>query len=153
MRNYYPTFPWKEKVKHLENVCLVMAEGGHTVQYRKLIISRVLARYQTSLQNHNSRKKKMYRTKLEREAHVRTVCKSSMADWFRKGGYINSLGIPTTSGGRLAALVKETLEKCPAPGSNRTKVVERGCRSVRLQLVRSNPFPRKSCGRENCPLR
>ena len=90
---------------------------------------------------------------MEREAHVRTVCKSSMADWFRKGGYTNSLAIPTTPGGRLAALVKETLERCPAPGSTRTKVVERGGRSVRSQLVRSNPFPRKSCGRENCPLR
>ena len=50
-----------------------------------MIITRVLARYQTSLQNHNSRTKKMYRTKFEKEAHVRTVGKSSKADWFRKG--------------------------------------------------------------------
>ena len=49
--------------------------------------------------------------------------------------------------------MRKTLEKCPAPGSTRTRVVERGGRNIRSQLVRSNPFPRKSCGRENCPLR
>ena len=64
-----------------------------------MIITRVLAKYQTSLQIHNSRTKKMYRTKFEREAHVMIVGKSSKADWFRKGGYTNSLAIPTTPGG------------------------------------------------------
>ena len=53
----------------------------------------------------------------------------------------------------LAILVRDTLEKCPAPGSTRTRVVERGGRNIWSQLVRSNAFPRKTCGRENCPLK
>ena len=119
---------------------------GHKVSYSKMFITRVLARYETSLQNHRSGTKRMYRTKSEKEAHIRTVGKSSKDDWFKKGGFTNCLTIPTTPGGRLAALVRESLEKCPAPGSTRTREVERGS-----QLVRSSPFPRKTCGRENCP--
>ena len=139
-------------MKHLEKFSIAMAEGGHKASYRKMIITRVLARYETSLHSHRSGTKRMYRTKGEREAHIRTVGKTSKDDWFKKGGFTNCLTIPTTPGGRLAALVRETLEKCPAPGSTRTRVVERGGRSIRSQLVRSNPFPRKTCGREKCPL-
>ena len=53
----------------------------------------------------------------------------------------------------LAALVRKTLERCPAPAGTKTRVVERGSRSIRSQLVRSNPFPRTTCGRDTCPLR
>ena len=56
-------------------------------------------------------------------------------------------------GGSLAARVNKSLEKCPAPGKTKAKVVERGGRSVRSDLVRNNPFPRKSCGRRGCPLK
>ena len=62
-----------------------MAEGGHKGSYMKMIITRVLARYETSKQNHRSGTKRMYRTKSEREAHTRTVGKSSKDGWFKKG--------------------------------------------------------------------
>ena len=41
----------------------------------------------------------------------------------------------------------------PAPGSTKTRVVERGGRNIRSQLVKSNPFPRNTCGRWSCPLK
>ena len=129
-----------------------MAEAGHTEEYRKMIITRVLARYQTRLKNHESKTKPMYRTRKEREA-TRSTCKTDKSNWFKKGGFTNTLTIPTTPGGKLASLVMKTLEKCPAPGGTKTKVVERGGRSVRSELVRSNPFPRTSCRRSNCPLK
>ena len=78
-----------------------------------MIITRVLAKYQTSLQNHNSRTKKMYTTKFEREAHVRTVGKSRLV----QEGRIHKLpGHPNHPRRRLAPLVKETLELQEAPG-------------------------------------
>ena len=141
LRNCYPKLPWLEKAKHLETFNVAMAEGGHKVSYRKMIITRVLARYETSLQNHRSGTKRMYRTKSEKEAHIRTVGKSSKDDWFKKGGFTHCLTIPTTPGGRLAALVMESLEKCPAPDSTRTRVLERGGRSIRFTAGQEQSLP------------
>ena len=62
LRNCSPKLQWKEKLKHLERFSVAMAEGGHTVQYRKMIIIRVLARYETSLENQRLGTKRMYRT-------------------------------------------------------------------------------------------
>ena len=82
------------------------------------------------LKNHQSKTRRMYKS-----------------TWFRKGGFTNTLAVPVTPGGSLAEMVKKSLEKCPAPGKAKSKVVERGGRSVRSELVRCNSFPRKSCGR------
>ena len=129
-----------------------MKEAGHTEAYRRMIITRILARYQSSLKNHQSKTRRMYRNKAERVA-ASSSTKTDKSTWFRKGGYTNTLAVPVTPGGSLAEMVKKFLEKCPAPGKTKTKVVERGGRSVRSELVRNNPFPRSSCGRSACPLK
>ena len=122
MRNCSPELPRENKVQHLNSFCVAMSQAGHTEQYRTMIITRVLARYQNSLKNHLNKSRKMYRSRVEREATSNTTDKSS---WFKKDGFTNTLAIPTTPGGRLAALVRKTLERCPAPGRTRTRVVER----------------------------
>ena len=48
-------------------------------------------------------------------------------DWINKGGNANSLAVPTTKRRKASSKVREALEICPAPVSNKTKkLVERG---------------------------
>ena len=138
LRNCSPALPWEKKLQHLNTFCLSMTEAGHTEQYRIMIMTRVSARYQKSLQNHQAQVKPMYRSRTEREA-AGSGSKTEKSSWFRKGGFTNTLNIPATPGGKLASLVKEALARCPAPGNTKTRVVERGGRSVRGELVRATP--------------
>ena len=95
----------------------------------------------------------MYRNRVERHTEVEARGgRSTKANWFRRGGVTTTLSVPTTYGGKLAAVVKMGLERCIPPGRTCTKVLEGGGRSVKSVLGRTNPFPRATCGRLDCPL-
>ena len=97
----------------------------------------------------------MFRTKEEREEQYKTKGgRKSKSNWFRddKEKTTTTTTVPTTSGGLLAKQMQTTLESCPAPGRCRTKVLEGGGVTVKQNIVRSNPFPRQSCGRPDCIL-
>ena len=54
----------------------------------------------------------MYRSRKEREEQKRTNGVLNMKDtWFRRGGYTGTLSVPSTPGGKLAAMVEENLKK------------------------------------------
>ena len=57
---------------------------------------------------------------------MRTNGMLNMKDtWFRRGGYnTNTLSVPSTPGGKLAAMVEENLKKGRQPTGTRTNVVE-----------------------------
>ena len=140
-------------VKNRTPYCISMAEAGHSESFRAMVMSRVVAKYSKSLENHMNSEKVMYRNRLEREAGVKAKGgKSTKATWFRRGGVTTTLSVPTTVGGKLATMVKNGLERCLPPGRTLTKVLEGGGRSVRSVLGQTNPFPRSSCGRLDCPL-
>ena len=66
LRNCSPALPWEKKKQHLDSLCISMKEAGHTEAYRRMIITRIFARYQSSLKNHQSKTRRMYRSKAER---------------------------------------------------------------------------------------
>ena len=101
--------------------------GGHAKAFRVMIVTKDIAKYELSLRNHLSGIKPMYRTREEREQyHLAQGGRSTKSTWFRKGGFTCTITIPTTPGGKLATMVRESLASCPSPDSTKTRVVEMG---------------------------
>ena len=59
--------------------------------------------------------------------------------------------MPATKGSELASRVTKVLETLPSPDGLKPRVQEVPGRSVTASLTKSNPFPRSTCGRQQCP--
>ena len=93
----------------------------------------------------------MYRSNEERKEAVRkTGGKPGKTEWFKRLGYQNTLQVPATLGSRLATIVKNVLDKSDPPAGFKTLVLEDGGRSIKSDIVKSDPFPKASCDRETC---
>ena len=155
LANYSPNLPWSEKIKSLNLLCIDMYDCGHSENFRTTIMSRVVAKYKKNLDNHMKGIKTMFRTKEEREEQINaTGGRKTKANWFRntRDNTTTTMTVPTTPGGLLLKNLQTSLASCPAPGKCRTKVLEGEGVTVQRQIVRSNPFPRSTCGRPDCVL-
>ena len=157
LRNCDPDMPWEVKREHLTTLNIQMMEAGHSQQFRDMVTSRSVARYQNSLKNHMRKVRGeggrwLYRTKEERERQWEEQGgRSTKANWFRKGGHTSIMNVPATLGSELANRVKGVFQETTSPMGLRPGVQERPGRSVVGTLTRSNPFPRETCGRQLCP--
>ena len=130
-----------------------MHDSGHTERFRSTVVSRVIGKYTKNLENHRNGTKRMFRTREEREEQIKlTGGRKTKSTWYRTDKTTTITTVPTTPGGLLARQMTETLAMCPAPGKCKTRVQEGVGRSVERNLVSSNPFPRQSCGRLDCPI-
>ena len=77
LRNCSPSLPWDAKAKYLNTFCLSMQEAGHSESYRIMIITSVLARYESSLANHINGTRRVYRSRYERKNSEEAKKKSS----------------------------------------------------------------------------
>ena len=94
----------------------------------------------------------MYRSRKEQQRQVRAAGgKPGRSNWFKKGGATNVLKVPATPESELAEAAKAALARTSAPSGLVAKVVEEPGPSVKSCLVKSNVFPRESCGRLLCP--
>ena len=155
LSNFSPSLPWSIKLKSLNLLCIDMHDCGHSESFRATIISRVIGKYKINLENHEKEVKNMFRTKEERESFFKTTGgRKTKANWYRgdKNNTTTTTTVPTTPGGLLAKVIQTTLASCPPPGRCKTKVLEGEGVTVQRNIVRSNHFPRKSCGRRDCVL-
>ena len=129
-----------------------MKKCGHKEQFRDMITSRAVAKYDNSLSNHKDKTKPMYRSKEEMVKQWKEKGgKPDKSSWFRKSGATGVFNVPASEGSKLAAVVRQVLDKGLGPKDSRIVVQERpGC-SVRTNLVTSRCFPRPSCNRQFCP--
>ena len=152
LKNYSPHLSWEEKKRDLTTLMIQMEEGGHKESFRAVVAVRTVARYQNSLKNHQWGKKRMYRSREEQKQELEAAGgRASKSNWFQRSGATNLLRVPATTDSSLAKAVEGALARTAAPSGLRAKVVEEPGRSVGSWLVKSNPFPRKSCGRRLCP--
>ena len=82
----------------------------------------------------------------------RTTVKEDKATWYRGDGSTATITVPATQGSKLARMFRETIRLNPGPIGTKVKVVEQPGQQVMAGLGKNNPFPRKTCGREGCPL-
>jgi hypothetical protein len=147
-----PSLPWATKAAFLTGFAIDMMDSGHAEDFRDMIVSRVVARYQDSLDKHKRGVRPLYRTKGEREAaRAAAGGRPDKSNWFRRSGASAIITVPATQGGKLADRVREALAAAPDPTGCATLVREQPGPSVKQALVRSNPRPREECGRPLCP--
>ena len=141
----------QEKADFLSDFCHAMEECGHDESFRNIVVRRAVGKFLNAWNNREENGIEVYRSKEEkREIVLEAGGRPGKSDWFRQLGYSNTLTVPATVGGVLAKQVKEALEQTDAPGGYRTLVLEDGGKSIKSDLVRSNPFPVASCMRETC---
>ena len=131
-----------------------MFEAGHSDQFRVMILTRVVSKYQASLKRHLSGERQLYRTRQERElCWAEQGGKATKSTWFRRAGLTTMLTIPTTPGSVLAKNVKGKLDSCNPPFRTKVGVIEGGGKTIAQVLSgKRNPFPGASCGRPDCTL-
>ena len=129
-----------------------MKKCGHKEKFRDMITSRAVAKYNNSLSNHTNKTKPMYRSKEEMVKQWKEKGgKPDKSNWFGKSGATGVFNVPASEGSKLAAVVRQVLDKEMGPKNSKIVVQERpGC-SVRTNLVTSRCFPRPSCNRQFCP--
>ena len=153
LRNCSPELSWAEKISFLNRFSSDMRYSGHGESFRLTVLKRVIGRYQAELSNHLEGRKKMFRSREERELDTEQKrCKSQKDKWFRSGGATSTLTVPVSPNGELAEKMRTNLLRGSQPKGTMTKVVEDCGRSSRSGLVRTNQFCRQECGRNDCVL-
>ena len=118
-------------------------------------MSKVVGKYTINLQNHRNGLKSMFRTKEERTEQMKsTGGRKTKSNWFRgdSSNTTTTITVPVTPRGLLAQQIQTTIASCPPPGKCKTRVREGEGVTVKRNIMRSNPFPKQSCGREDCLL-
>ena len=114
-----------------------------------MVATRILAKHNNNMRNYNELGRPLYRTKDIRRQDPRT----NKGNWFRKTGDTATIFVPATIGSELAKGIRQVLLSNPGPVGTRTKVVEKPGKAIHCIRAKNNPFPRKVCHRENCPLK
>ena len=66
LRNCTPHLAWIKKAYFLNKFASDMRFSGHTQSFMNTILKRAITRYEVELSNHLADKKRMYRSRLER---------------------------------------------------------------------------------------
>jgi hypothetical protein len=130
-----------------------MRAAGHNQQFRLVVAHRILANYQNIVKNDEDGTKLMYRSKEERRDQKIAEGVTDKGTWFRKGGYTATYTVPASKDSGLTQRTRQPLDSTSGPDHTKVKVLERPGVSILSGLVKSNPFPRQTCGRISCPLK
>ena len=154
LKNCSIDLPAKEIASHLNTFNLQMQNSGHSTRFRGVIVARAMAVYNKSCTLSREEGKPMWRTREERQAQVEEKGgKADKTTWFSRLGYQNTLMVPASPGGELMKIVDKVLKKSTAPMGFKTLVLEDGGRSMKSDLVKSNPFsPNTGCNRADCMM-
>ena len=150
--NISPSLPWEEKAKVLTQFNLAMLKAGHSENFRRTVTMRILAKYDSSMDN-RLRGKAYYRTKQERQHQWEMEGgKADNTSWVRNlsGNFTTFACFPATIDGELPRTVQELADQAPAPTGTRCKMIQDGGKPVSRDLQNSNPFPNGHCGRNDC---
>ena len=128
-----------------------MSISGHKEDFRRSVTERAVSKYVAAWKRKEETGTEVYRSKEERKETLRKAGgKPGKSEWFQRLGYQNTLTVPASLGGELAKRVKSVLDKSDAPAGFKTLILEDGGKSVKSDLVKSDPFPRSSCNRKTC---
>ena len=153
LRNCGPNQPWAVKVHFMNQLMLDMKHAGHSEHFREIVAIKAISKYKAQVEDSVQGKKPLYRSRAEiKESEAERGGKARKDDWFRVDGYTSTLNVLPTPGSKLARQTADAMKRCPPPEGTKSKIQERGGSTVQRQLVRSNPFPREECGREDCGM-
>ena len=97
LKNCSPNLDWEKKVIFLNRLSSDMKNSGHSINFRAVILKRVIARYISTLSNHQEGVCNMYRSSQERIDQKKTTSiLNQKYTWFRAGGATSTLCVPPT---------------------------------------------------------
>ena len=158
LRNCSPESSWEERGEHLTEFARSLKASGHSEEFRKEVFRKAIRKFKRELQKHQSGKRDMYRPREQRvKEREESGGKSTNDSWFKDmkttgGEKVTSVFKVPFTGGKLEREVQETLKRWDKPEGIRMKVQEGGGRKLKDVLTKQDPFPRKSCEREQCPI-
>ena len=159
LRNCSPECTWEERGEHLTNFALSLKSSGHQEHFRQLVFEKAVARFEKELLNHNQGTADLYRSRKERQRQTKAKGgKATKDSWFRlkkeadEERVTSVLSVPYTSGAKLLEKVRAVLDDCKSPAGIKIKAQEGGGSKLQHTLMRPDPFPRKKCHREDCPV-
>jgi hypothetical protein len=83
---FLPICNWPRKIKFLNTFSSDLRYSGHNESFRQTVLKRVVGRYKAELSNHLEGRKKMFRTREERELDDGGKRGMNQKDtWFRSG--------------------------------------------------------------------
>ena len=139
------------KASFLTEFCFAMESSGHDNDFREIVIRRAVGKYIRAWERREKEGTEVYRSKEEKQETTRLAGgKPGKGDWFTGLGYSNTLTVPATIGSSLAKKVTDALKHTDPPGGFKTLVLEDGGVPIRRDMIKSNPFPLDTCGRETC---
>ena len=158
LRNCSPESPWVEKGRHLSEFAQSLKVSGHSERFRVTVFRKAIAKYEAELRRHMEGISDLYRTRSTREEQTKAKGGKSTKDtWFRKKKAgekeeTTSVLVVPYSGGELAKKLREKMKTCKEPEGIKTRIQEGGGIKLKDRLMKTDPFPRQRCFREDCPV-
>ena len=153
LRNCSPELNWFRKIKFLNTFSSDLRYSGPSESFRQTVLIRVVGRYIAELSNNLEGRKKMFRTREEKELNESSKGGKNEKDtWFRKDEATSTIAVHVSPNGILSDRVRKNLQRVRNPEGTKTKLVEDGGIKSRTGLVESNQFCRKECERYNCVM-
>ena len=135
--------PWKNKVKHLENLSLRMQYSGYPMKFRYEVIDSAYKAYKNLLGKETAGERPLYRDREWNKIERRKQKDNKKLNWY---GEDSCVFIPCTPGSHLAKRYRKIIKE---EGLS-IRVVEVAGPQLKRKLQKSDPFKEKTCGRLDC---
>ena len=148
MKNVSPLVGNEERNHHIQYFMHRLQFSGYSKSERILIYKRTRSRFQQYEEKVRLGEIPAYRSKFWNLHTRREEKRMKQANWYKKGGYQATFFVDASPKGELAQKCQSLLRSCQLP----IKVIEKRGKSVKEELVKSDPFKCDRCSDENCPI-
>ena len=126
-----------------------MKAAGYGEKYRRDILKHALGIFDKKWEDHRNGVQPIFRPKMWKREERKIAKASKKVNWATQGGYIAPVFIPTTPGGVLLKMMRETAE-AEAKEGIRFRIMEVGGKTLKRTLQRSNPTATPGCEDTEC---
>ena len=148
MRNVSPLCKEEERGRKVQQFINRMQYSGYNKSERVMVYKKAKGRYQRMISNDKNKVCPLYRSKFWRQKERMLDKGEQKTKWCQNEKYTTTFFVEATKNKELARECQRILDDA----SLGIKVIEKTGESIKSKLVKSDPFKKKSCGRETCLL-
>ena len=148
MRNISLQCAPEERREKIQHYMARLQYSGYTMEERVKIYQTAKRRFDEMIRKDETGEEPLYRNKNWKKVERNAEKQRKKGSWFKGDGSEAVFFVDATPGSQLAELCQKEFKRAGL----KIKVVERSGRSVKRTLVKSNPFKKKGCGRDECQV-
>ena len=142
---------------HLNNFMVKLKNSGYNEKFRLEILDSALKAFEKMLEEDKMGIKPLFRPRDWKKEERDAMKKDKKLNWYNnekktKMKYKSVLFVPSTPGGVLTKQLKKREAEINRFESNRIKIVEKGGENIESILSKKDPFRKKSCLKDLCPI-